>query len=126
MYLDTDFVLMRDIRLQYYSADFILYQRKSYSEQSYTLGRHWRRHFMHAKLKQQFLEHENEPPLLCFIGIHFLAERRKKNLLGNTGKRQLQNCSMPRYYFSHIKHKYSKPQKTAMANSLLKNFLIFP
>lgn len=33
---------------------------------------------MHAKLKQQFLEHENEPPLLCLIGIHFLAERRKK------------------------------------------------
>lgn len=33
---------------------------------------------MQAKLKQHFLEHENEPPLLCFIGIHFLAERRKK------------------------------------------------
>lgn len=81
---------------------------------------------MHAKLKQQFLEHENERPLLCFIGIHFLAERLKKNLLGNTGKWQLQNCSMPRYYSSHIKHKYSKPQKRAMANSLLKNFLIFP
>lgn len=33
--------------------------------------------FVHAKLKQRFLEHENEPPPLYFIGIHFLAEGGK-------------------------------------------------